>query len=93
MPKNREAKPDEWYKSQIRHLKKENAQLRKKLAQLEDNLTESAIDDFPKETVDYDTKCEPCNECGKGILIEITVVGRKFKRCDQCSFRTKAVKI
>lgn len=93
MPKNREAKPDEYFRSQIRHLKKENAQLRRKIHELENRLAIVPEAELVMEEADYDTKCEPCTECGKGILIEITVVGRKFSHCDNCSYRTKAVKV
>jgi len=93
MPKNREAKPDEYYKAIIRHMKKENAQLLRRIRELENHLAIVPEAELGPKEVDYDTKCEPCPDCGKGMLIEITVVGRVFKRCDTCAYRTRAIKV
>ena len=92
MPKNLESKPEEYFKAIIRHLKKENQALRRRVRELENRLAIVPEEDLDTSEVDYDIKGETCPECHKGIIIEITLVGRKFKKCDQCTYRTKAIK-
>lgn len=91
MPKNKEARPQEWYKSQIRHLKKENQQLRKVIRELENRLAFTSDILLPEETEESSTI--KCKECNKGSLKELIILDRIIKICDSCGFRTKAEKL
>jgi len=98
MAKQKEARPEEFYKSQIRNLKKENDQLRKRIRQLESNpqsekqprLGQRLIKGL-KEAIEIEKGF--CPSCGKGTLEQLEFVGRIFDTCNICSYRSKARRV
>lgn len=86
MAKPKEGRPEEFYKSQIRHLKKENSQLRKRIHQLENLITE------PELEVE-EIKLPKCPKCNKHAIQEMEFVGRVFDVCQHCSYRSKIKKV
>ena len=88
MSKSKEGRPEEFFKSQIRTLKKENNQLRKKVQQLQNQLgpKEERIAKEPKR------KENLCPNCDRGTLEELEFVGRVFEVCNVCSYRSKVKK-
>lgn len=96
MAKTKHGKPDEHYLGEIRNLRSENRNLKKRLKALERKLyntskvkDEEEIYEEPVEQI----QLTRCPKCDKGHLNEVTVVGRVFSKCDSCDFRTKAEKI
>lgn len=88
MSKRKEGRPEEFYKSQIRSLKKEIKQLRHQLKHLNREEPRKS----KSEPEDDDIKLEECTNCGKGYLAVLSVVGRTFKTCGTCGWRSKAIK-
>lgn len=91
MSKSREGKDDEFYKGIIRQQKAEIRNLKKRIRRLEkDNLLKDIEDDTPEvEIMEYET----CKECGKGILKDIVVADRLIVVCENCGWRSKAIKL
>lgn len=89
MPKHRERNSDEFYKAQIRELKKEIRQLRQQLRQYEKYQEPISQDDDDIIKDNEDTHFKFCGTCGKGKLKEIDIVGRIFEVCDVCGDRKK----
>lgn len=85
MAKQKESKPDEFFRSQIRSLKKENNYLRKRVRQLENLINEDIIE----EVREVKKKANICKECARGQLSELEIVGRVFEVCNVCDFRRK----
>jgi hypothetical protein len=90
-------KPEEYHLGIIRSLKKENAQLRKRIKQLEalNNIqgTENPIKK-PKKGKKPSIVEESegnCPGCGKSDLNEIEFAGRIFEVCELCFYRQKKV--
>lgn len=81
-------KEEEHLLGEIRKLKSENRNLRKRLKQLE----RYPNNNYEKEER-IKEKVSICNNCGKGELKEIIVVGRKIVKCELCDYRSKATKI
>lgn len=88
MSKSKEGRPEEFYKSQIRSLKKENAQLRKKLQQLQNQL----VPKEPREEKEPEFKLPKCPKCNQAAIQEMEFVGRIFDVCQNCGYRSKARK-
>jgi len=90
MSKSKEGRPEEFYKSMIRNLKKENSQLRKKLQKLENQLGPKE----PRERIKKESefKLPECPKCNKHTIEEMEFVGRIFDVCQSCSYRSKARK-
>jgi len=87
MSKSKEGRPEEFYKSQIRSLKKENNYLRKRIKQLENLVSE------PEETEEEEINKLPlCPKCDKHAIQEMEFVGRVFDVCQNCSYRSKVKK-
>lgn len=88
MSKSKEGRPEEFYKSIIRSLKKENNQLRKKLQQLENQLGPKE----PREEKEQEFKLPKCPKCNQHAIEQMEFVGRIFDVCQHCSYRSKARK-
>lgn len=89
--KTHHSKDREHFLGQIRSLKKENLQLRRKVQQLENTLNED-----PKEKPKRSTKplklSTPefnCPGCARANVQEIDFVGRIFDVCFICNYRSK----
>lgn len=94
MGKVNHAKEDEFLKGQIRSLKSENRNLKKRIRRLEKDLLLGSYlasnDEDEKET----PLEEPdCTNCGKGILNQVIVVDRSFSICNSCGWRSRARKL
>lgn len=92
MARSKEGKKDEFYLSQIRALKSENRNLKKKLKQLEkrEHFYEDDYLPMGKENITY----EPvCSECNKGRLETVTILDRVFEKCNICDYRTKTKRL
>jgi len=70
-------------KKQIKRLQQEVKRLEKLLGYRQ-NKTEDEVEEVQEPD---------CPECKSGYMKEITVVGRRLKICNNCSNRTRAVKI
>lgn len=86
--KSKEGRPTEFYKSIIRSLKKEVKQLRQRIREVEGYHPQ--VDNEPEPEP---VKFELCQNCGKGHLMEVVVVGRMLKSCQLCGWRSKAIKV
>lgn len=87
MAKNQESKDQEWYKGIIRNLKKEIKHLKQRIRQLEKFEHNY---NHPKEKDDEPLEqLKKCEQCGKGFLKEIEIVGRIFETCSLCKYRSK----
>ncbi len=85
--RSKEGRPEEFYKAQIRSLKKEVKSLRHQIKHLSRTEPRS-----PKEPDEDEIKLEGCDACGKGFLSVLSMVGRTFKTCNLCGWRSKALK-
>lgn len=92
MSKSKEARPEEFYKSQIRNLKKENDQLRKRIRQLESTPKSEKQTKLGQALIKGLSE-DVCPSCGKGALEQIEFVGRIFDTCNICSYRSKARRV
>jgi predicted RNase H-like nuclease (RuvC/YqgF family) len=85
----------------VDRLEKENRELKATIRSLERRL-KKVDKDFRKEMEDVQKehllekehsrsvpKGRKCEHCGKGHIIEIDIVGRKFESCDTCDYRKK----
>lgn len=87
--KQKNHREDEHLLGQIRALKSENRNLKKRLRYLE----KYHNDDAPEKEERTREKVNNCKECGRGELKDVILVGRKFQTCDTCNWRSKATKI
>lgn len=81
-------------RKEIRELKSVNRALRKRLKKVDREYKEPETD-HEKELEDKFeefTKVASCSLCGKGEIVTITIAGRKFERCNTCTYRSKAIK-
>lgn len=89
MPKKRAKSSDEYYKGEIRKLRKQVGQLRKML----DKYSPSQDEETSMDSDDtHPKKYEPhniCNECGKGTVRRFELIGYQFEECNVCDFRRK----
>lgn len=89
MSKSKHAKPDEFQKEQIRHLKKELIRKDQEIRQLEKELGYSQNRDKNKpKYIEIDEKPD-CPDCAKGFLKEVEFIGKIFIVCPLCNFRKK----
>lgn len=92
MAKSKHGKPDEYHLGEIRQLKAENKQLKRRLQQLEraKHIYHDLQDVLEPEEK---PKKEMCKVCTRGELEELIIVGRLFQRCTICDYRSKAIKL
>lgn len=98
MAKSPEGRDKEYYLGEIRKLKAENRNLKKRIRQLEksealyDNfIEESEIPDLPIGNSNEKLP-NPCLSCGKGFMIEKNIIGRTYEECAICGDRTPVKK-
>lgn len=90
--KNKNSSSEEYYKGEIRKLKKEVKQLRK---QLQQNTHEPREQDDEELAVDHEDtiveikRLQNCTSCGKGKMIEFEIMGKIFGTCSVCGERKK----
>jgi len=95
---NRRKKQDDEYsrlRKEIRELKSVNRALRKRLKKVDREYKEPEADEHEKLLEDHFeefTKQPSCSHCGKGEIVSISIAGRKFERCNTCTYRSKAIK-
>lgn len=88
MARSKEARPREFFESQIRSLKKENSQLRKRIQQLENLIGDPEIKEDRKQTR-IKVEENKCPSCAKGTITEMEFAGRVFEVCYLCKYRKK----
>ena len=97
MSKSKESKPSEFYLGEIRRLKAENRNLKKRIRQLEKS--EIMHDSFTGDEDDDNIQVLPignsnnrlpeiCPDCSKGYLIEKNLIGRIYDECSTCGYRS-----
>jgi hypothetical protein len=85
--KNKNRSPEEYYKGEIRKLKKEVRQLRKQLNQ---NTHEQSDEELASDSEDtMVTKLHTCMSCGKGKLIEFELMDKAWGTCNLCNERKR----
>lgn len=93
MGKIKHAKPEEFYLQQIRELEKQVRRLRQRIKQLERSPNKHLGSEFKSILKEEQIKIPKlCENCGKGKIKEIEVVGRIFDTCELCDWRSKARK-
>lgn len=91
MPKKKEKDSSEFYRGEIRKLRKEVQQLRREL----NKYHPSQDDEEVSHTEDTHPKVyrnrEPCESCGKDSLRTFEIIGRVFEECTTpgCGYRKK----
>ncbi len=87
--KNKNKSSEEYYRGEIRKLKKEVQQLRKQLNQKlpTQEIEESVDSEDTHPTIYKHTKT--CECCGKGKIRQFEIIGRMFEECDICEYRKK----
>lgn len=90
MAKPKEGKENEFYLGQIRELKAENRNLKKRIRELEKR--EHFYDDKDLEDIidEVIIKKEQCPECFRCTLEDKLVINRHWKQCSICGWRDKA---
>lgn len=73
----------------VRILKSINRGLLKKLKRVDREYRDYHQADFIDEKIEF--ALEKCQECGKGEIEEIDIVGRKFFKCTVCDYKGKKV--
>lgn len=92
MAKSKHSKKEEFYAGEARRLESENKSLRRKLKQLEKQAHfYDKSEDEPKES--KVTLKQKCSECEQGNIVEMIVLDRLIYKCDNCKWRSKAVKL
>jgi len=89
--KNKNSSSEEYYKGEIRKLKKEVRQLRKQVQQNthEPREQDEEISGDSEDTIVEVKKLQTCNECFKGKLIEFEFMGKIYGTCSTCGYRKK----
>lgn len=87
MAKAKHAKPDEFQKEQIRHLKKELKRKDQKIRQLEKELGYN-FSKTEKETKKREDE-SLCKECGKGEISLMDIGVRLYAICKLCKHRER----
>lgn len=87
MSKTKHAKPDEFQKEQIRHLKKEIRRKDQIIRSLEKEL--GYTQNKTEKTRKVKEPQNVCPDCQKAVLQESEIVGRRFLICYLCKFRKK----
>lgn len=83
MGKTRHAREDEFYKEQIRHLKKEVKRKDQEIKRLQKELGYNQT----KSPANKETEEDRCPQCGKGLLIHSDLIIRRLTTCSLCPFR------
>lgn len=92
--RNREEDELRRLEKEVRELKALNRSLMKQLKKLNRGYYKIREDLDDEDEIEVEKYTLPiCEECGRGELIEITVLNRKFKRCTTCDYRSRAEKI
>lgn len=101
MSRSKEARPDEVLLGELRALRKENKALKKRLRQLEKSehiVKELKLDLESSQEVERDKvlrdespKLEICDSCYRRGLETVILINRKFKSCNICGWRSRAV--
>ena len=87
--KNKNRSSEEYYRGEIRKLKKEVQQLRKQLNQRQPTQeVEHAGDNEDTHPIIY-KQTKICAECGKGEIRQFELIGRLFEECNLCEYRKK----
>lgn len=94
MTRKKDKSIEEHLRGEIRKLKKQVKSLTQQLKHYtkKDHLYEETQLEEPEAEV-YQEYQEPCPECAKGKLDELVIAGRLLKRCNICTYRSKAVKL
>lgn len=83
--------------TEVQSLKKENKRLKEEIRSIQRRNKQleriEHIIEIDDEVEDYITTKSICPACNKGNYEVTELVGRKFSCCDQCGFRSKAVKV
>lgn len=93
MGKVKHAKDDEFLKGQIRSLKSENRNLKKRIRRLEKDLMLGSYLGDREDDNEPEQKEPDCSNCGKGVLNQVIIVDRSFSVCDTCGWRSRARKL
>lgn len=86
---------------EIDRLEKENRELKALNRQLTKRLRK--VDRYFRKTLEIEEeearkapktqkKVPDCSQCKDGFLQEITFMGKSFKKCNKCAFRTETIK-
>lgn len=86
--KNKNRSPEEYYKGEIRKLKKEVRQLRKQLSQNTHEQSDEELSTDNEDTMVI-SKLQTCLECGKGKLIEFELMNKVWGTCNLCGDRKR----
>jgi hypothetical protein len=95
MPKKREKSEGEFYRSEIRRLKKVIRSLEQEVRALKKYEHQYEISqDEEVETSEEDThtvlkKLQQCDNCGKGYYNEFEIIGRVIGTCNICGDRKR----
>lgn len=93
MAKSKDGKDSEFYLGQIRKLKAENRNLKKRLKHLErrEHAFEISDDDedVPDLPIGNQEKIIICDECFKGHFDEFEIMGKIFLTCTTCGHRKR----
>ena len=84
--KNKNRSPEEYYKGEIRKLKKEVQQLRKQLSKRTHEQDEDIATDSEDTVV---TKLQTCDDCFKGKFIEFSIMDKIYGTCNICGHRKR----
>jgi predicted transcriptional regulator len=79
---------------QIRELKSKNRNLLKRLKKVDKNYKEvfEELEEDNEEEQQEATPKRTCRECGRGEITEVNILGRIFRRCELCGWRSKVEK-
>lgn len=86
MSKSKHAKPDEFLKEQVRHLKKEIKRKDQEIRRLEKDLGYNQ-NKTEKSKKDKEIDLDTCAECGKGFLKSTNLGIRTIITCSLCPYR------
>lgn len=94
MGKKKEKNPEEFYKGIIRNLEKRIRELERELKfyRKQFNINEASIEtkkDEKNTQKNIDKRPQICNLCGKGNLVIVDILGRKFLVCQMCKDRKR----
>lgn len=89
MTKSKHSKPDEFFKEQLRHLRKELKRKDQEIRQLQKELGYQQNKSPKSARVKDEDPVPNCPACAKGFLSEVEFAGRNYIICPLCSFRKK----
>lgn len=90
----REVDEFERLQKEVRQLKAQNRQLLQRLkkvdreyaAELEEAKTFRAVEEEYERT--SGDRPVPCTHCGKGNIVTVDILGRKFQKCNACDWKS-----